>query len=243
MQVIALCSQKGGSGKTTLAGHLAVQAELAGAGPVALVDCDPQGSLAAWWNSRRAGEPAFAQIGLATISHDLEGLRSRGFRYVFVDTPPAASAAIVRVMLHADLIVIPTRPSPHDLRAVRATLDLAEKTEKSLVFVVNGAAPRSRLTTDAAVALSQYGTVAPPMIGQRTVMASAMIDGRTVMETNPESQAASEVVELWAYLEQRLQRLANRSAFLSRRGLPTSFGRREVSEFAGDYAGHAAEVA
>jgi cellulose biosynthesis protein BcsQ len=42
MNVVALCSQKGGSGKTTLAGHLAIQAELAGAGPVALVDTDPR---------------------------------------------------------------------------------------------------------------------------------------------------------------------------------------------------------
>ena len=59
MQVLALCSQKGGSGKTTLSGHLAVQAELSAGGPVAIVDTDPQGSLAAWWNSRATEAPAF----------------------------------------------------------------------------------------------------------------------------------------------------------------------------------------
>ena len=59
MQVISLCSQKGGSGKTTLTGHLAVQAARQGDGPVALIDCDPQGSLAAWWNSRESPQPAF----------------------------------------------------------------------------------------------------------------------------------------------------------------------------------------
>jgi hypothetical protein len=58
MHVVALCSQKGGSGKTTLAGHLGVQAELAGAGPVALIDTDPQGSVAAWWNARQSDRPA-----------------------------------------------------------------------------------------------------------------------------------------------------------------------------------------
>ncbi|HYD98344.1 MAG TPA: ParA family protein, partial [Alphaproteobacteria bacterium] len=54
MRVLALSSQKGGSGKTTLSGHLAVQAERAGAGPVCLIDIDPQGSLADWWNEREA---------------------------------------------------------------------------------------------------------------------------------------------------------------------------------------------
>ena len=56
-----MASQKGGSGKTTLSGHLAVQAQRAGAGPVVLIDIDPQGSLADWWNEREAEYPAFAQ--------------------------------------------------------------------------------------------------------------------------------------------------------------------------------------
>ena len=67
MRVLALASQKGGSGKTTLSGHLAVQAQLSGAGPVCLIDIDPQGSLADWWNERDAEMPAFAQtINLAS---------------------------------------------------------------------------------------------------------------------------------------------------------------------------------
>ncbi len=60
MRVMAFASQKGGSGKTTLAGHIAVQAELAGAGPVAIIDTDPQGSLSDWWNARPAPTPVFA---------------------------------------------------------------------------------------------------------------------------------------------------------------------------------------
>ena len=56
MRVLALASQKGGSGKTTLSGHLAVEAQRAGAGPVVLIDIDPQGSLADWWNERERSE-------------------------------------------------------------------------------------------------------------------------------------------------------------------------------------------
>jgi len=228
MQIVAICSQKGGSGKTTLSGHLAVQAHLAGDGPVALVDCDPQGSLAAWWNARELPGPDFARTTLGSLEDNIARLRSRGFRYLFVDTPPAASAAIARVMHFADLILVPTRPSPHDLRAVRATLDLAERAGRPLVFVVNGANARSRLTTDAAVALSQHGTVAPVLIAQKLIMASSMIDGRTVMETHPDSQSAQEIVTLWSYVRDRLVKIANREAFLRRRVLSTGFGRRQI---------------
>lgn len=228
MQIVAICSQKGGSGKTTLSGHLAVQAHLAGDGPVVLLDCDPQGSLAAWWNARELPGPDFARTTLGSLEDDLAKLRARNFRYLFVDTPPAASAAIARVMHYADLILVPTRPSPHDLRAVRATLDLAERAGRPLVFVVNGASARSRLTTDAAVALSQHGTVAPVLIAQKVVMASSMIDGRTVMETHPESQSAREIADLWAYVRERLVKMANRDAFMRRRVVPTGFGRRMI---------------
>ena len=75
MRVLALSSQKGGSGKTTLSGHLAVQAQRAGYGPVCLIDIDPQGSLADWWNERQADMPAFAQTTVARLASDLEVLR------------------------------------------------------------------------------------------------------------------------------------------------------------------------
>ena len=134
-----MASQKGGSGKTTLSGHLAVQAQLAGAGPVVLIDIDPQGSLADWWNEREAELPAFAQTTVSRLASDLAILRQRGFKLAVIDTPPAITMAIQSVISVAELIVIPTRPSPHDLRAVGATVDLCERAGKPLVFVVNGA--------------------------------------------------------------------------------------------------------
>ena len=89
MRVLAMASQKGGSGKTTLSGHLAVQAQLSGAGPVCLIDIDPQGSLADWWNEREADMPAFAQTTVARLASDLEVLRQQGFRLAVIDTPKA----------------------------------------------------------------------------------------------------------------------------------------------------------
>ena len=213
MRVLAMASQKGGSGKTTLSGHLAVQAQLAGSGPVVLIDIDPQGSLADWWNERETELPAFAQTTIARLSGDLEVLRQQGFKLAVIDTPPAITMAIQSVINVAELIVIPTRPSPHDLRAVGATVDLCDRAGKPLIFVVNGATPKAKITYEAAVALSQHGTVAPVTIHHRTEFAASMIDGRTVMEVDPHGRSAEEVTELWRYISDRLEKNFRRTVF------------------------------
>ncbi len=213
MRVVAMASQKGGSGKTTLSGHLAVQAQRAGNGPVVIIDIDPQGSLSDWWNERTTEYPAFAQTTVSRLASDLEILRDQGFALAVLDTPPAITMAIQSVIAVADLVVIPTRPSPHDLRAVGATVDLCDRAGKSLIFVVNAATPKARITSDAAIALSQHGTVAPITIHQRTDFAASMIDGRTVMEVDPNGRSAGEVTALWDYIADRLEKNFRRTVF------------------------------
>lgn len=204
MHVIAFTSQKGGSGKTTLAGHIAVEAERRGMGPVALIDTDPQGSLSEWWNARSAETPLFVQTSPQGLSHDLNHLRQSGVKLVVIDTPPAITTTIAQVIALSDLVVIPTRPSPHDLRAAGATVRLCEELHKPLVFAVNGASPRARITTEAVIALSHHGAVAPSVIHQRIDFASSMIDGRTVMEVSAQSRSPAEITALWAFLHDRL---------------------------------------
>ncbi|MBI1393266.1 MAG: AAA family ATPase [Alphaproteobacteria bacterium] len=205
-KVLVFASQKGGSGKTTLSGHVAVAAELAGAGPVALVDADPQGSLAKWWNVRKASTPAFATTSVPTLARDLETLKRSGIKLIVIDTPPSVTNQITEIISHADLVIVPTRPSPHDLRAVGLTVDLVECQKKPLVFVVNCATARARITSDTAVTLSQHGTVTPVMIHNRVDFAASMIDGRTVGEISPKSRSAREVDLLWSYLNARLEK-------------------------------------
>ena len=238
MRVLALASQKGGSGKTTLSGHLAVQAQRMGAGPVVLIDIDPQGSLADWWNEREEEMPAFAHTTVARLATDLQALREQGFKLAVIDTPPAITAAIQSVINVAELIVIPTRPSPHDLRAVGATVELCERAGKALLFVVNAATPMAKITYEAAIALSQHGTVSPVIVHQRTDFAASMIDGRTVMEVNPKSKSSQEIAELWDYVSDRLEKNFRRTVFNSPRaaGAPQvqrnggGFGRRVVTQ-------------
>ena len=206
MRVIAIASQKGGSGKTTLAGHLAVQAERSGAGSVALIDADPQGSLADWWNERESPTPVFVHTSTQRLEQDIEQLKGLGIDLLFIDTPPAITATISDVIRVSDLVLIPTRPSPHDLRSVGRTVELVEAISKPMVFVINAATPRARITSEAAIALSQHGTLAPSIIHQRVDFAASMIDGRTVMELDAISRSAKEIAKLWDYLKNRLER-------------------------------------
>src|SRR5271168_1164258 len=116
--VIVVACQKGGAGKTTIAAHLAVQAVRAGHGPVVLVDTDPQGSLGEWRSERKDDAPALATANLADLAANPAELWSGKAAFAIIDTPPALTASIERVIAIADLVLIPARPSPHDLRAI-----------------------------------------------------------------------------------------------------------------------------
>lgn len=204
---LVLASQKGGAGKTTLAGHLAVQAEASGQGPVALIDTDPQGSLTHWWNARKSATPHFVKVDPLSLPEALAELKARGFKLVVFDTPPAVTNSISEVVQHADLVIVPARPSPHDLRAIGDTVDIAEYHAKPVIFVINAATARARITGEAAVALSQHGTVAPVILKNRVDFAASMVDGRTVGEITVDSPSAIEVRDLWTYIQGRLSRL------------------------------------
>lgn len=204
MKTIVLASQKGGAGKTTLAAHLAVVAEQEGAGPAVLIDTDPQGSLSAWWNAREADAPALASTSLADLPAKLQALASAGFKLAVIDTPPAITAAIRDVVRLADLVLIPTRPSPHDLRAVGSTVDIAQETGRPFAFAVTQAKPTARLTVQAVAALSVHGAVAPSIVHDRVDYAASMVDGRTVRETDPRGRSAEEMKQLLSFLLERM---------------------------------------
>jgi chromosome partitioning protein len=204
VQVVVFASAKGGSSKTTLAAHLAVAAESAGDGPVVLLDMDPQGSLAAWWNAREADAPAFSPATLADLPERLSALAEAGYALAMVDTPPAMTEAIRAVVELADLVVIPVRPSPHDLRAVGSTVEIAREAKRSFVFTVTQAKANAGLTVQAVAALSEHGRVSPTVMHDRVAYAGSMTDGRTVLETDPRGPAAIETAALWKLVNKRL---------------------------------------
>jgi chromosome partitioning protein len=206
MNILTIASQKGGAGKTTLAAHLAVEAERNSAGPVAVVDTDPQGSLAAWWNQRAAETPLFAAVEIDRLPAHMTALQRQRVNIVIIDTPPALLETICAAIAVADFVLIPARPSPHDLRAVGVVVEMAEQVHKPFCFVVNGATPRSLIALEAREALAQHGPVAPVILHQRIDFAATMVDGRTVGELNLQSRSALEMMELWNYVYTQLRK-------------------------------------
>jgi len=204
MKIIAIASRKGGVGKTTIAGHLAVEAERSGSGPVGLMDIDPQGNLSDWWNARPVASPLYVRIPLERLGEEIANLTKQGLSYLFVDTPPTVNSDVGDLIALSELVVIPTRPSPHDLRSIGATIDLAERLGKPLVFVVNAAVANARITNETLALLSRHGHLAPTVVHQRIAFASSMTDGRTVMELAPRSPGSEEIEGLWSYLHQRI---------------------------------------
>jgi chromosome partitioning protein len=211
MDVLTLASVKGGGGKSTLCAHISVEADRQGDGPVAVIDTDPQASLARWWNARQAETPAFVQTTLAELPQQLEALRSAGFKLVVIDTPGADVSHTRTVLRHSDLVLIPSRPSPLDLGTLEATVGMVEAESRPLMFVLNAVTPRTRISAQAIMALSQSGPVVA-ILHQRTDYAAAMTDGRVAAELDPSSRSAEEISGLWGSIRQHLRKQGRSSA-------------------------------
>ncbi|MET0269748.1 MAG: ParA family protein [Sphingomonas sp.] len=226
MRVLAVASQKGGSGKTMLATHLAVQAGATGAGPVVLVDIDPQGALATWWAVRGEATPAFAQTTPERAHADIEMLRQRGFRLAIIDTPPLASPPVGRAIAEAALVLVPTRPHADDLRVAAGTVDLCAQQGKPMLFVVNGGAADAVMGPEALLRLAQHGPVAPHVVPQTPGLSDAMLSGRTLGEATPAHLSAGRIDALWAYVSGRMEKNFRRTVFAVPRQAAGGFGRR-----------------
>jgi chromosome partitioning protein len=185
---------------------LAVEAERQGQS-VAVIDADPMRGLTQWWEARTPETPELIDIS-AGVSAAVAAARRRRIDVLLIDTPPSIGEVVEAAVKLADMVIIPVRPSPDDLRAVGSTVELARRAKRPMVFVITQVKPRVRLTGQAIVALSQHGTVSPIMIADRTVYAASGTDGRTATEVDPGSDAAKEIAETWAYLMNRMKEVA-----------------------------------
>lgn len=204
MRVLTVNQRKGGVGKTLASISLSVQVEMSGDGPVALIDLDPTKSLTLWWQSRKADTPILVEAK-PDLRRALEGLRKAGIALVVIDTPNSIGVEVQEAVRISDLVLVPTQASPPDLRAVGATVEMLAKARKPMVFLINRVKPRVRLTGEAAILLSQHGTVAPVQWYDRTDYGGAQVDGRTIMEVAPGGAGAQEVAALWSYLKHRME--------------------------------------
>lgn len=199
MKTVVVASQKGGAGKTTTAMNMSVAASQDGL-RVAMVDLDPQRSLRGWWEARDAEWPQMPDTDPAPeqVKAALPAL-AKHFDILVIDTPPAAPEWLTTVMAEADLVLIPVRPSPHDLRAVGATLRAAREAGSDFAFLLSQS-PRAKVTEEAARVLAQYGKLAPVNAAMRVIYAETAATGQGVTEAS-DPKAADEARELWGYVK------------------------------------------
>ncbi len=196
-KVITVAQQKGGAGKTTVASHIAVALSQKG-NRVAVIDIDPQGSLTYWHKIReeRFGEGytglTFSSVSGWRVAGEVSRLR-RSFDYVIIDSPPHTETEARTAIRSADVIIIPVQPSPTDLWATKATLELAKNENIPVRVVLNRVPANSRLAQTIAGELPELSET---MLGNRVLFASSLMEGRCATEVDPSSVAAQEIKAL-----------------------------------------------
>ena len=196
---IAILSQKGGSGKTTLALALAVAHELAGQS-AAVIDLDAQGSAVTWGRLRGGESPPVIPAHPPRLARVIAAAREAGAGLAVIDTAPREAGGAVAAR-SVDLVLVACRPSAVDLATIPASLAVAELTKARVSVVLNGCPSRGSWTAEAADAVRGFGaTLCPVTIGARVAHARAFTVGCTAQEVEPKSRAAQEVTALYRWI-------------------------------------------
>ena len=197
METLAIISQKGGAGKTTLALHLAVAAGKKKK-TAAIIDLDPQASAANWGDSREDEYPAVVSAQPARLQKVLAAAKEAGAKLAIIDTAPHSESAALAAARASDLVIIPCRPAILDLRAIGSTVDLVNLAKAKACIVLNAVPSRGTLAEEAEEAVSSYGVeVLPVRVGQRAAFVHALTAGKTAQEYEPNGKAAKEIKDLY----------------------------------------------
>lgn len=198
MKVIAVLNQKGGSGKTTIATHLARALQLQGSS-VLLVDSDKQGSARDWSAVNESNPVTVIGLDRPTLDRDLKNISDKDF--VVIDGSPQATDLAVSAIKAADFVLIPVQPSPYDIWATSDLVDLVkqriEMTDNKLksAFVVSRAIKNTKIGSEVSEVLIEYGLpVLNAKIVQRIAYPNSAAIGKTVFET--ESKTSDAVAEM-----------------------------------------------
>ena len=201
MRSVAVFSQKGGSGKSTVAIHLSVMA--ARGHRVLLVDADPQGTVAAWGASRTRPTPMVVRADPNNLAEILLSARQERFELVLVDCPPHAIAGTAALLRHVDHVVTPVQPTMPDITATQRTVSLVAAAGKPISFVINRAPARAAEVAQAREVLEPAGPVSPVTLGDRRAYARALTDSLAVTEyaRNDDDKAVAEIFRYWIWLD------------------------------------------
>jgi chromosome partitioning protein len=201
MKVIAFLSQKGGSGKTTLAVHTAVAAQESRE-RVVVVDTDSQKSATTWSQAREAETPVVVTVAASELAKVLDAAKGDEMTLAIVDTAPHTAPDAARVASLVDLIVIPVRPTAFDLAAVAGTVAMVKALAVKAVLVLSACPSRSPEIAEARQVLAGYELpVYDGEITDRRAFARAVASGRAVTEFESDGKAAGEIRNLWKWIK------------------------------------------
>ena len=200
MKTLAILSRKGGTGKTLLAVHLAVAAELAGHTAV-LIDLDPQESSSQWGESRDRDTPAVVATYPERLTEILQLAEENGATLAIIDTSPNTEESARDAARAADLVAIPCKPDAVSLRAIDQTIQLIDLTKVSARIVLNDVPARGDYAEQAREAVKIYGIpTAPCVVGHRMPFVHAFNASLSVQEYEPKGKASTEIRALYEYL-------------------------------------------
>lgn len=202
MKTVAIVSQKGGTGKSTLAVHLATAADRAGK-PAVVLDIDPHASAMTWRDLRKAEGPAVQSIQPSRLAAVLKAAAEHGAELAFIDTPAASENAGLEAVRAADLALCPFRPGLFDTAAMSFTANLLKLGGKQgyVVFTQIRAPASLPLIADVTEAAHGYGlSVAPVLIHWRSAYEKCLPAGLTAQEDEPKGKAAAEITGLYGWL-------------------------------------------
>jgi len=209
MKVLTMLAQKGGTGKTTLAIHLAALVSES-FNKVVIADTDPQASAMVWRQRRTHATPEVFAYTAASLQDEIPRLKAAGTDLLIIDTPPHSTADATITAGMADFIIIPSRPAILDLSAIGDSVSIANEVGTSGAILLNCCPPPTRfgetaIVQEAREALAVYNMpVMPIAVSQRAAFSHALIDGRAVTEFEKNGKAASEVGVMWEWIKKEL---------------------------------------
>jgi chromosome partitioning protein len=206
MRTIAVIARKGGSGKSTVAVHLALAAHLRGRS-VLVADTDAQRSASQVLKGRRGAGPELAETsGARLFALQVASVRD-GIDLMVVDTPAVVEDEVSHAIVAADLCLLVIRPTFLDLAAAIQTSEIVRRLRKPAMVVLSQApSPRAGVETPAvkrsleALKLLRLPVI-PAILRSRMSYQAAFETGRSVEELDPPADAAREVADLWAFVE------------------------------------------
>jgi chromosome partitioning protein len=207
MKTIAVISQKGGVGKTTIALHLAVAASQFGS-PAVVVDLDPQASATTWMDLRTADSPYVQPAQVSRLSLVLAEAEKCGAALAIIDTSPNSESASLAAARAADLVLIPCRPHLLDLKAISSSIEIARLAQKRFAVVLSAVPTHGDLGNEAVAALRNYDAdVSPARISTRAAFYHCLLDGRAAQEFEPKGKAASEIRALFEWIASEIDNM------------------------------------